>query len=35
MPVLVVCKFDEDLLKNKGAIMSTPFFTALKGKILS
>ena len=32
MPVLVTCKFDDDPIKNTGAIVSTTFLSALKGR---
>ena len=32
MPVLVTCKFDDDPIKNTGAIVSTAFLPALKGR---
>ena len=31
-PVLVICKFEEDLIKTEGAILSITFFPALKGR---
>ena len=32
MPDLIICKLEEDLIKPEGAIMSTTFFPALKGR---
>ena len=32
MPVLVTCKFDDDPIKHTGAVMSTTFLSALKGR---
>ena len=31
-PVLVICKFEEDLINTEGAVMSITFFLALKGR---
>ena len=32
MPVLVICKFEEDPLKTEGAIVSTIFFSSAQGQ---
>ena len=32
MPVLIICKFEEDPIKIKGAMVSTTFFLVLKGR---
>ena len=32
MPVLITCKFDNDPIKNTGAIVSTTFLPAFKGR---
>ena len=32
MPVLIICKFEEDPIKIEGAIVSTTFFPTLKGR---
>ena len=32
MPVLVTCKFDDDAIKNTGAIVSKAFLPVLKGR---
>ena len=34
MPVLIISKFEEDLIKTEGAMVSTTFFPALKGRYL-
>ena len=33
MPVLVICKYEQDPIKTEGAIMSTTFFYSAQGQV--